>query len=58
MEPEELKQRILKVQKEGRITCAQARSIAEETGAPYAEIGRLCDELDLKIKACELGCFD
>lgn len=41
----------------GRITCHEARSIAEELGVPYAEVGRAADELRIKIADCELGCF-
>ena len=36
---------------------ALSREIAEELGVPYGEIGKAADELDIKIAACELGCF-
>ncbi len=39
------------------ISCSEARKIAEETGLPYSDIGKLADELKIKIKNCELGCF-
>jgi|WetSurMetagenome_2_1015567.scaffolds.fasta_scaffold00123_30 molybdopterin-guanine dinucleotide biosynthesis protein MobB len=42
---------------EGRITCAVARMIAEETGAPYSSVGAAANELKIKIRNCELGCF-
>lgn len=41
----------------GRITCAEARKIAEELKVPYIEVGRMANELKIKIKKCELGCF-
>ncbi len=42
---------------EGRITCSDARAIAEELGVPYKEVGKTANELKIKIKNCELGCF-
>ena len=41
----------------GKITCAEARKIAEELGIPYIEVGRVANELKIKIRKCELGCF-
>jgi len=41
----------------GKITCAEARKIAEELGVPYIEVGRVANELKIKIRKCELGCF-
>jgi LAO/AO transport system kinase len=42
---------------EGKITCSDARKIAEELGVPYKEVGKTANELKIKIKNCELGCF-
>lgn len=42
---------------EGRITCSDARRIAEELRVPYKEVGKTANELKIKIKNCELGCF-
>ncbi len=42
---------------DGRLTCSAARQIAEELKAPYREVGKAADELKIKIKNCELGCF-
>ncbi len=50
---EKLKER----EKEGKISCSEARKIAEELKISYREVGRACDELKIKIVACELGCF-
>jgi len=41
----------------GRISCTAARSIAEELGVAYAMIGATANELNIKVKHCELGCF-
>ncbi|VAX28973.1 hypothetical protein MNBD_NITROSPIRAE02-1474 [hydrothermal vent metagenome] len=48
---------LLKHTKDKRIPCKTARKIAEQTGLPYHEIGKLADELNIKITDCELGCF-
>jgi len=42
---------------DNRITCALARRVAEEMRVSPAVIGELCNELKIKICACELGCF-
>lgn len=42
---------------EGRLTCSEARKIAEELGVEYKEVGKTANKLKIKIKNCELGCF-
>ena len=42
---------------DGRISCAAARKIAEELKVPIGEVGKAADELKIKIRNCELGCF-
>ncbi len=39
------------------ISCARALKLAEETGAPPADIGRICTEEKIRITGCQLGCF-
>jgi LAO/AO transport system kinase len=41
----------------GRLTCAEARKIAEELKVPYSEVGSAANDLKIKIRNCELGCF-
>jgi hypothetical protein len=41
----------------GKIPCPVARRIAEELNVRYEEIGKVADELGIKITDCELGCF-
>jgi len=54
---EEVIARLKEAARDGRISCAAARKIAEDLQVPYRTVGSLCDQLKLKIKACELGCF-
>jgi hypothetical protein len=49
--------RLKEVSKDGKISCTLARQVAEEMKVSPWVIGPLCDELKLKIKSCELGCF-
>lgn len=40
-----------------RLSCADALRIAAEHGVPPEEIGNICDEENIKIRTCQLGCF-
>ena len=54
---EQVMTRLKEVSREGMISCSAARQVAEEMQFPMRLIGPLCDQLKLKIKGCELGCF-
>ncbi|MFZ5590221.1 MAG: hypothetical protein ACOY81_00170 [Bacillota bacterium] len=41
----------------GRLSCPLARRLAEEFQVPPRRVGELCNEMKIKIYACELGCF-
>jgi LAO/AO transport system kinase len=43
--------------KDGKITCAQARKLAEDLKVPYSDVGAVADEFKIKIHKCQLGCF-
>ncbi len=57
MKDQEVRDLILKRQSNSRIACATAFRIAEETGVSLKEVGRLLDEMKIKIHSCQLGCF-
>ena len=40
-----------------RLTCEQAHALAKELNVTLQELGGLCNELKIKISACQLGCF-
>ena len=47
-------------EKEGittEILCGKAFRIAEKYGVPTIEIAKYCSENEIKIRACQLGCF-
>ena len=43
--------------KQGKLNCRQLLDLAERTGTPPRQIGRLCDEMNIRISNCQLGCF-
>ena len=56
--PEELREKILAVAGEGRISCRQAHRLASENQLSPAEIGRAIDLLEIRLTGCQLGLFD
>jgi LAO/AO transport system kinase len=52
-----LESHIIKAAPGGKITCARLRKIAEKSNVSYKMAGRVADELQVKIKKCDLGCF-
>lgn len=52
-----LKQLLMEKTAEGRISCREARKLAEELKVSYRRVGQAADEMSIKITACELGCF-
>ena len=41
----------------GTIRCATAWGMAKKMGIPLMKFGALLDLLDIKVRACSLGCF-
>jgi hypothetical protein len=41
----------------GKLPCSFAREIAEKLSVSYKDVGRVADDLNIKITNCELGCF-
>jgi hypothetical protein len=40
-----------------RLSCEKAHELAKELNTTLPEIGAICNELKIKISACQLGCF-
>ena len=57
MERDQVIEAIKKKVKEERIPCAVCFQIAEEYGIPKRELGKLLDELGIKVISCQLGLF-
>ncbi len=54
---QQLIEAIKKASAGNRLTCEKAHALAAELKVPLQEIGVLCNELKVKISACQLGCF-
>ena len=57
MGEENIRERLMEKQSNGRITCRNALKVAEEEGVSPALVGRLLNEMEIKIQSCQLGCF-
>jgi hypothetical protein len=40
-----------------RLSCEQAHEMVKTLSVSLQEIGSVCNELKIKITACQLGCF-
>ncbi len=54
---DKIKDLITEKAQEGKINCKDALGIAETLGISPAIVGRTADEMKIKIKGCQLGCF-
>jgi len=57
MEKEEIYQAILKRTQDGKIACRQCFEIARECNISPKVVGEVCNEKEIRIHACQLGCF-
>jgi len=58
MDDTRAKELIMKKQTSGRISCYAAMEVAKEAGLTTRKVGELLNEMQIKICACQLGCFD
>lgn len=58
---ETIKAKVLEAAKEEegkkKLSCAQAFKIASDLQVPVKQIGDCCNENEIKLKNCQLGCF-
>jgi len=54
---EALKEAVRKAARDGRLSCEMAHELGKEHDVPLQEIGVVCNELNIRISACQLGCF-
>ncbi len=52
-----LKNVVINLAKEGKLTCAEAHQLAEAEGVSLVVIGKAAQEAGVKISDCQLGCF-
>jgi hypothetical protein len=54
---EKLKEMIMTMSINGTITCSKALEIASRLDLNPAVVGKTLNEMKIKIKGCQLGCF-
>lgn len=42
---------------DGRLSCAEAWRIADESGLPRPDVAKACNAMKLKVNKCQLGAF-
>jgi len=57
MTDEELRRAIRGKAVDGKVACKAMLALAARTNTPPKRIGSLCDEMKIRIRACQLGCF-
>jgi hypothetical protein len=57
MDRKKLEEAILERSKGGKLPCALCFKIAEDFGISKREMGRILNEMKIKISQCQLGCF-
>lgn len=54
---DEQKQNIRDAAKDNKMPCAKAFLLAKQLDLSLKEIGDFCNEENIRIKNCQLGCF-
>jgi len=58
MDRKGLEEVIKKKARDGRLPCAMCFKIAEDFGISNKEMGKILNEMKVKISQCQLGCFE
>lgn len=58
MDRKKIEEVIKKEAKGGKLPCAMCFKIAEDFGIPKKEMGKILNEMKVKIGWCQLGCFE
>ena len=56
LKPEQI-ERIKERSSDGRLDCAQAFKLAGEFGISHRQMGQTLDDLGIRVRNCQLGCF-
>lgn len=57
MVQEQIEKAIQEIAKDGKISCHDARALAERLGVDYREVGDALNDLKVKVRGCELDCL-
>jgi len=58
MDRKKLEETIMAKAQGGKLPCAMSFKIAEEFGISKREMGKILNEMKIKISLCQLGCFE
>jgi len=58
MDRKKLEETILAKAQNGKLPCPVSFKIAEEFGISKREMGKILNEMKIKISQCQLGCFE
>jgi hypothetical protein len=58
MDRQRLEAAVKEKSKDGKIPCALGFKIAEDFGISRKEMGKLLNEMKIKVSQCQLGCFE
>ncbi len=48
---------IRRASEKNRLSCEKAHELSRLLEVPLKEIGQICNELNIRIASCQLGCF-
>ena len=54
---EAVKKALAEIARDGRVVCRDALALAERLGVDPKRVRDAADELEVRIKGCQLGCF-
>lgn len=57
MTDEELRQAVRELTRDGKASCSDLLALAGKTTTPPRELGALCNDMKVRVSACQLGCF-
>ncbi|MDY6914221.1 MAG: hypothetical protein SVT52_07190 [Planctomycetota bacterium] len=60
MNPEterQIRQSIQQAARDGKVACKVLLELAERMETPPKQIGQFCNEMNIRIAGCQLGCF-
>ena len=58
MDRKRIQEAVKKKSKDGRLPYAVSFKIAEEFGISNKKMGKILNEMEVKISHCQLGCFE
>lgn len=58
MDRKKIEELINEKARDGKLPCGMCFKIAEDSGISKKEMGKILNEMKVKISQCQLGCFE